>query len=79
MKNQQLVKTYRVLDFDLAALHSVLNSTRENKTALFVPAKENCAEIKAQLAGLKQRIDALDTPAKPFEFIKNHFYDLLHK
>ena len=33
MTIEQLVKNYRVLDFDLAALHSVLNSTRENKNA----------------------------------------------
>lgn len=78
MKNQQLVNTYRQLDFDLAELHSVLNSTRENKTVLFVPTKENCVDIKFQLTKLKQRIDDLEAPAKPFEFIKNHFYDFFH-
>ena len=78
MKNQQLIQTYRQLDFDLAALHSVLNSTRENKMTLFIPHKENCAMVKKQLDELKLRIDALETPAKPFEFIKNHFYDFFH-
>ena len=78
MDKKQIIQTYRQLDFDLACVHSVLNSTRENKMVLFVPSKENCENVKAQLDALKQRIDALDSPSKPFEFIKSHFNDFLH-
>ncbi|MBQ6929342.1 MAG: DUF885 family protein [Oscillospiraceae bacterium] len=78
MDKKQIIQTYRQLDFDLACVHSVLNSTRENKMVLFVPSKENCEKIKAQLDALKQRINVLDTPSRPFEFIKNHFNDFLH-
>ena len=78
MKDNQLIQKYRQLDYDLAAVHSLLNSTRENKDTLFVPAKENCSYVKNQLEQLKLRIDALEAPSKPFEFIKNHFYDFFH-
>ena len=75
MENEKLIQTYRVLDFDLAKLHSLLNNTRENKSRLFVPNAANCSIVKEQLDMLKRRIDALETPGKPFEFIKNHFND----
>lgn len=78
MENAKLIKTYRMLDYDLAKVHSLLNSTRENKTDLFVPTASNCRIVKEQLNLLKARIDALEAPAKPFEFIKNHFNDFFY-
>ena len=75
MENVKLIKTYRMLDYDIAKVHSLLNSTRENKMSLFVPTEANCRIVKEQLNLLKERIDALETPGKPFEFIKNHFND----
>ena len=36
MKREELIKQYRQLDYDLAAVHSLLNSTRENKNSLFI-------------------------------------------
>ena len=78
MENAKLIKTYRMLDYDLAKVHSLLNSTRENKSSLFVPTDANCRIVKEQLNLLKERIDALETPAKPFEFIKNHFNDFFY-
>jgi len=78
MENAKLIKTYRMLDYDLAKVHSLLNSTRENKSSLFVPTDANCRIVKEQLNLLKERIDTLETPAKPFEFIKNHFNDFFY-
>ena len=78
MKNATVTKVYRTLDFDLAALHSLLNSTRDNKMSLFVPTAENCDAVRTQLNQLKERIDVLEVPGKPFEFIKNHFGDFYH-
>ena len=78
MNNKELIQKYRQLDYDLAAVHSILNSTRENKMKLFVPTESNCRRIKSELEQLKARVDFLDTDGKPFEFIKNHFYDFLH-
>ncbi|MBQ7816999.1 MAG: hypothetical protein IJ339_06570, partial [Oscillospiraceae bacterium] len=75
MENAKLIKTYRMLDYDIAKLYSLLNSTRENRMHLFVPTESNCRIVKEQLNLLKQRIDALEVPGKPFEFIKNHFND----
>ena len=78
MDREQLIKIYRQLDYDLAALHSLLNSTRDNKNSLFVPTPDNCDAVKKQLDALKLRIDALEVTSKPFEFIKNHFGDFFH-
>ena len=78
MNNKELIQKYRQLDYDLAAVHSILNSTRENKMKLFVPTESNCRRIKSELEQLKARVDFLDTDGKTVEFIKNHFYDFLH-
>ena len=72
------IREYRQLDYDLAALHSVLNSTRENRFKLFIPDENNCRHTDEQLTLLKNRIDALAVDGKPFEVVKNHFYDFLH-
>lgn len=78
MEEKILIKKYRQLDFDLAKLYSLLNSTRENRYKLFVPTESNCRIIGEQLNMLKDRIDALEVCGKPFEFIKNHFNDFFY-
>ena len=71
MEREMLIEKYRQLDYDLAAVHSILNSTRENKMQLFIPTEENCNSIETVLCQLKERIENLETDGKPFEFIKN--------
>ncbi|MBQ6896377.1 MAG: DUF885 family protein [Oscillospiraceae bacterium] len=78
MEDKMLIKKYRQLDYDLAAVHSLLNSTRENRFRLFVPTESNCRIVAEQLNLLKNRIDALEVAGKPFEFIKNHFQDFFY-
>ena len=73
MEDKMLIKKYRQLDYDLASVHSLLNSTRENRFRLFVPTESNCRIVAEQLNLLKNRIDALEVAGKPFEFIKNHW------
>ena len=78
MEDKMLIKKYRQLDYDLASVHSLLNSTRENRFRLFVPTESNCRIVAEQLNLLKNRIDALEVAGKPFEFIKNHFQDFFY-
>ncbi len=78
MEDKMLIKKYRQLDYDLAKLYSLLNSTRENRFNLFIPTESNCRITGEQLNLLKNRIDALETNSKPFEFIKNHFNDFFY-
>lgn len=75
--DNELIRAYRELDADCAALYYRLHNAREYEETPFIPVLSAKPGLEKEYAALCARIDALSEPELQFSAIKAHLRDFL--
>lgn len=75
--NQNLIQSYRKLDFQLAAIADILSGGGDSEPDLFIPDPEHRQIVESKIASAQDCLDDLESPDPVSALLKSHFSDYL--